>query len=73
MDTAINLDLRLRAGAPHELHEGDTIEMRDRTLEVHFRPGHSPSDTVFYDARRRHLIAADHSSAQMEPYSRPQC
>lgn len=43
-----------------ELHEGDTIEMRDRTLEVHFRPGHSPSDTVFYDSVRRHLIAADH-------------
>jgi glyoxylase-like metal-dependent hydrolase (beta-lactamase superfamily II) len=43
-----------------ELHEGDVIEMRDRTLEVHFRPGHSPSDTVFYDSRRRHLIAADH-------------
>ena len=43
-----------------ELHEGDTLEMRDRTLEVHFRPGHSPSDTVFYDAARRQLIAADH-------------
>ena len=43
-----------------ELHEGDRIEMRDRTLEVHFRPGHSPSDTVFHDAERRQLIAADH-------------
>jgi glyoxylase-like metal-dependent hydrolase (beta-lactamase superfamily II) len=43
-----------------KLREGDTIEMRDRTLEVHFRPGHSPSDTVFYDSARRHLIAADH-------------
>jgi glyoxylase-like metal-dependent hydrolase (beta-lactamase superfamily II) len=43
-----------------ELHEGDTIELRDRTLEVHFRPGHSPSDTVFYDCGRRQLIAADH-------------
>jgi glyoxylase-like metal-dependent hydrolase (beta-lactamase superfamily II) len=43
-----------------ELHEGDTIEMRDRTLDVHFRPGHSPSDTVFYDRERRQLIAADH-------------
>jgi glyoxylase-like metal-dependent hydrolase (beta-lactamase superfamily II) len=43
-----------------KLREGDTIEMRDRTLEVHFRPGHSPSDTVFYDSTRRHLIAADH-------------
>jgi glyoxylase-like metal-dependent hydrolase (beta-lactamase superfamily II) len=43
-----------------KLREGDTIEMRDRTLEVHFRPGHSPSDTIFYDSARRHLIAADH-------------
>jgi len=43
-----------------ELHDGDSIELRDRTLEVHFRPGHSPSDTVFYDAERRQLLAADH-------------
>jgi glyoxylase-like metal-dependent hydrolase (beta-lactamase superfamily II) len=43
-----------------ELHEGDTIEMRDRRLDVYFRPGHSPSDTVFHDAERRQLIAADH-------------
>ena len=42
------------------LHDGDAVQMRDRTLEVHFRPGHSPSDTVFYDARRRQLLAADH-------------
>lgn len=42
------------------LHEGDVIEMRDRKLEVFFRPGHSPSDTIFYDAERKHLIAADH-------------
>jgi glyoxylase-like metal-dependent hydrolase (beta-lactamase superfamily II) len=42
------------------LHEGDTIEMRDRELEVFFRPGHSPSDTVFYDAERKQLVAADH-------------
>ena len=43
-----------------ELRDGDTVTMRDRTLEVHFRPGHSPSDTVFYDAERRQLLAADH-------------
>jgi glyoxylase-like metal-dependent hydrolase (beta-lactamase superfamily II) len=49
-----------KVNVTRELHEGDVIEMRDRTLEVHFRPGHSPSDTVFYDSRRRHLIAADH-------------
>jgi glyoxylase-like metal-dependent hydrolase (beta-lactamase superfamily II) len=27
---------------------------------VHHRPGHSPSDTVFYDEERRELIAGDH-------------
>jgi glyoxylase-like metal-dependent hydrolase (beta-lactamase superfamily II) len=42
------------------LHEGDTIEFRDRRLEVHFRPGHSPTDTIFLDAERRMLIAGDH-------------
>jgi glyoxylase-like metal-dependent hydrolase (beta-lactamase superfamily II) len=36
------------------------IELRDRRLEVQHRPGHSPSDTVFWDADRRILIAADH-------------
>ena len=49
-----------KVNVTRELHDGDAIEMRGRTLEVHFRPGHSPSDTVFYDAGRRHLIAADH-------------
>ena len=34
--------------------------MGDRTLLVLHRPGHSPSDTVFWDAERRILIAADH-------------
>ena len=33
------------------------IELRDRALEVHFRPGHSPSDTVFYDPDRKQLLA----------------
>ena len=42
------------------LHEGETIELRDRSLEVHFRPGHSPSDTVFLDRERRMLLGADH-------------
>ena len=42
------------------LHDGEPLVFRDRTLEVHFRPGHSPTDTVFYDAERRILIAADH-------------
>jgi glyoxylase-like metal-dependent hydrolase (beta-lactamase superfamily II) len=42
------------------LHDGERIEMRDRTLEVLFRPGHSPTDTVFHDAERKTLLAADH-------------
>jgi glyoxylase-like metal-dependent hydrolase (beta-lactamase superfamily II) len=42
------------------LRDGEQLEFRDRTLEVQHRPGHSPSDTVFWDAERRILIAADH-------------
>ena len=30
------------------------LELRDRRLEVQHRPGHSPSDTLFWDAERRH-------------------
>jgi glyoxylase-like metal-dependent hydrolase (beta-lactamase superfamily II) len=42
------------------LHDGEAMSFRDRTLHVHHRPGHSPTDTVFYDAEGRTLIAADH-------------
>jgi glyoxylase-like metal-dependent hydrolase (beta-lactamase superfamily II) len=42
------------------LHDGEALELRDRTLHVHHRPGHSPTDTVFHDRERRILIAADH-------------
>ena len=42
------------------LQDGETIELRDRKLEVAFRPGHSPTDTVFLDRDRRMLLAADH-------------
>jgi glyoxylase-like metal-dependent hydrolase (beta-lactamase superfamily II) len=34
--------------------------LRDRALEVLHRPGHSPSDTIFWDAGRRILVAGDH-------------
>ena len=34
-------------------------------LEVQHRPGHSPSDTVFWDADRRILICADHLIAHI--------
>jgi len=42
------------------LHDGEMLELEDRTLEVQHRPGHSPSDTLFWDAERRILFAADH-------------
>jgi glyoxylase-like metal-dependent hydrolase (beta-lactamase superfamily II) len=42
------------------LRDGEILELRDRNLEVQHRPGHSPSDTVFWDADRRILLAADH-------------
>jgi glyoxylase-like metal-dependent hydrolase (beta-lactamase superfamily II) len=54
-----------RAGVNRVLHEGDTIEFRDRSLEVHFRPGHSPTDTVFLDSERQTLIAGDHLLAHI--------
>jgi glyoxylase-like metal-dependent hydrolase (beta-lactamase superfamily II) len=49
-----------KATVTRPLHDGDTLELRDRSLEVQHRPGHSPSDTVFWDEERRILIAADH-------------
>jgi glyoxylase-like metal-dependent hydrolase (beta-lactamase superfamily II) len=42
------------------LHDGEVLRLRDRSLEVLHRPGHSPTDTVFWDAERSILIAADH-------------
>ncbi|HEX8066688.1 MAG TPA: MBL fold metallo-hydrolase [Thermoleophilaceae bacterium] len=47
------------------LHDGESIELRDRTLEVAFRPGHSPTDTVFNDLDRRILLVADHLLAHI--------
>jgi glyoxylase-like metal-dependent hydrolase (beta-lactamase superfamily II) len=42
------------------LRDGDELTLRDRTLQVRHRPGHSPTDTVFADAARGILIAGDH-------------
>ena len=56
-------------GAPatvtQSLEEGDTLELRDRTLTVHHRPGHSPSDTIFLDSDSGTLFAADHLIASV--------
>ncbi len=42
------------------LADGSTLALRDRTLHVMHRPGHSPSDTVFWDAERELLLGGDH-------------
>jgi glyoxylase-like metal-dependent hydrolase (beta-lactamase superfamily II) len=40
--------------------DGERLQFRDRSLEAMLRPGHSPSDTVFWDEDRKILVAADH-------------
>ena len=47
------------------LHDGESLRFGSRALEVQHRPGHSPSDTLFWDADRRILIAADHLLAHI--------
>lgn len=47
------------------LADGQSLEFANRSLEVQHRPGHSPSDTVFWDAERRILICADHLIAHI--------
>jgi glyoxylase-like metal-dependent hydrolase (beta-lactamase superfamily II) len=49
-----------RADVTRVLRDGEEMSFRDRTLHVHHRPGHSPTDTIFHDRERRILIAADH-------------
>jgi len=51
-------------GAPatvdRTLADGETLSVGGRDLGVHWRPGHSPSDTVLHDAAARILLAGDH-------------
>ncbi len=42
------------------LTAGSQLRLRDRTLRVLHRPGHSPSDTIFHDVERRIVLGADH-------------
>jgi glyoxylase-like metal-dependent hydrolase (beta-lactamase superfamily II) len=47
------------------LRDGEVLQLRDRALRVFHRPGHSPSDTVFWDEQRRILLAGDHLLAHI--------
>jgi glyoxylase-like metal-dependent hydrolase (beta-lactamase superfamily II) len=54
-----------RGQVTHELRDGDRLGFRDRELLVMRRPGHSPSDTVFWDERRGILFGGDHLLAHI--------
>jgi glyoxylase-like metal-dependent hydrolase (beta-lactamase superfamily II) len=48
------------ADVTRPLADGSELVLRDHTLRVLHRPGHSPSDTIFHDERRGIVIGADH-------------
>jgi glyoxylase-like metal-dependent hydrolase (beta-lactamase superfamily II) len=48
------------ASVVRAIGDGATLEFAGRRLEVQHRPGHSPSDTVFWDAERALLLGGDH-------------
>jgi glyoxylase-like metal-dependent hydrolase (beta-lactamase superfamily II) len=53
------------APVDHRLADGEALEFADRTLVALHRPGHSPSDTVFWDAERGELLGGDHLLARI--------
>ena len=42
------------------LADGEIVQLRDRRLEVFYRPGHSPSDVVLLDEARGLALTGDH-------------
>jgi glyoxylase-like metal-dependent hydrolase (beta-lactamase superfamily II) len=47
------------------LMDGDRLELRDHSFDVLHRPGHSPSDMVFWDDESRIVIGGDHLLAHI--------
>ena len=47
------------------VRDGEELVLRDRTFQALHRPGHSPSDTLFWDRERRIAIAGDHLLANI--------
>ena len=48
-----------------QLRNCETLTLRDRRLRVFHRPGHSPTDTIFWDEERQILLAGDHLLARI--------
>ena len=42
------------------LADGEKIDLSNRTIEAILRPGHSPSDTIFWDQENRIIFGGDH-------------
>jgi glyoxylase-like metal-dependent hydrolase (beta-lactamase superfamily II) len=60
---SVSRSFRAWGGSAHvdrPLRDGETLEFADRALQVQHRPGHSPSDTLFWDEQRAQLIGGDH-------------
>lgn len=60
---AVSQSYRAWGGAAkvtRKLAAGSELKLRDRSLRVLHRPGHSPSDTIFHDEERRIVLGADH-------------
>jgi glyoxylase-like metal-dependent hydrolase (beta-lactamase superfamily II) len=53
------------APVDRRLADGEALAFASRTLVAHHRPGHSPSDTVFWDAERGELLGGDHLLARI--------
>ena len=49
-----------KATVTHELHDGGELAFANRMWRVWHRPGHSPSDTVFFDEATGVLVGGDH-------------
>lgn len=47
------------------LNDGDTLTLGGRDYSVHHRPGHSPSDLVFFNAETGLLVGGDHLLAHI--------
>jgi glyoxylase-like metal-dependent hydrolase (beta-lactamase superfamily II) len=54
-----------RANVTEVLRDGEHLEFANRSLEVHYRPGHSPTDTIFLDHERGLLVGGDHLLAHV--------
>jgi glyoxylase-like metal-dependent hydrolase (beta-lactamase superfamily II) len=54
-----------RADVSRTVRDGESLEFAGRSLDVSFRPGHSPTDTIFLDAERGLLIGGDHLLAHI--------